>query len=176
MTGLEALARPSGTFAMVAMDQRESLRTMLRAHGHDSGDERVRSFKTAVARELAPHASGFLIDRDHLDAVAQPGGERWAFPRCRDGDRDASLAMNCGCDEAAVVQIVYSVHQDALSLGLGPDSGVGRAIVGPRDREPGTREIARPIEAAPEVDPARCRELCQAWRGLGTHHGDVRAR
>src|SRR5213078_605194 len=29
-----------------------------------------RSFKTAVARELAPHASGFLIDRDHLDAVA----------------------------------------------------------------------------------------------------------
>ena len=70
MTGLEALARPSGTFAMVAMDQRESLRTMLRAHGHDSGDERVRSFKTAVARELAPHSSGFLIDRDHLDAVA----------------------------------------------------------------------------------------------------------
>ena len=26
---------PSGTFAMVAMDQRESLRTMLREHGHD---------------------------------------------------------------------------------------------------------------------------------------------
>jgi sulfofructosephosphate aldolase len=67
---LDALARPSGTFLMVAMDQRESLRTMLREHGHDSSDSRVRRFKTAVARELAPHASGFLIDRAEADAVA----------------------------------------------------------------------------------------------------------
>ena len=64
MTTLDALARDSGTFLMVAMDQRESLRTMFREHGHDSGDERVRRFKTAVARELAPYASGFLIEPD----------------------------------------------------------------------------------------------------------------
>lgn len=70
MTTLDAIARPSGTFAMVAMDQRESLRTMLREHGHDDGDERVARFKTAVARELAPHASGFLIEREHAAAVA----------------------------------------------------------------------------------------------------------
>ena len=62
MTSLDALARPSGTFLMVAMDQRESLRTMLREHGHDATDERLRSFKLAVARELGPHASGLLID------------------------------------------------------------------------------------------------------------------
>jgi sulfofructosephosphate aldolase len=68
--GLDALSRPSGTFAMVAMDQRESLRTMLREHGHDDGDERVARFKAAVARELAPHASGFLIERDHVGTVA----------------------------------------------------------------------------------------------------------
>jgi sulfofructosephosphate aldolase len=67
---LDALARPSGTFLMVAMDQRESLRTMLREHGHDPTEERVEQFKLAVASELAPHASGFLIDRDHADAVA----------------------------------------------------------------------------------------------------------
>lgn len=70
MTTLDAIARPSGTFAMVAMDQRESLRTMLREHGHDDGDDRVALFKEAVARELAPDASGFLVDRDHVDAVA----------------------------------------------------------------------------------------------------------
>ena len=70
MTTLDALARPSGTFAMVAMDQRESLRTMLREHGHDDGDERVARFKASVARELAPHASGFLIDAEHAAAVA----------------------------------------------------------------------------------------------------------
>jgi sulfofructosephosphate aldolase len=71
LTALDALARPSGTFAMVAMDQRESLRTMLREHGHDDGDERVARFKAAVARELAPHASGFLIEPEHVQMVAQ---------------------------------------------------------------------------------------------------------
>jgi len=67
---LDALARPSGTFVMVAMDQRESLRTMLRDRGLDATDERVARFKCAVARELAPHASGFLIDTDHAREVA----------------------------------------------------------------------------------------------------------
>ncbi|HEX6789652.1 MAG TPA: hypothetical protein VF091_10470 [Gaiellaceae bacterium] len=70
MITLDALSRPGGTFLMVAMDQRESLRTMFRDHGHDSSDERVRRFKAAVARELAPRASGFLIDRDAVDEVA----------------------------------------------------------------------------------------------------------
>ena len=63
------IARENGTYAMVAMDQRESLRTMFREHGHDDSDERVRMFKTAVARELAPHASGFLIEPDFVDDV-----------------------------------------------------------------------------------------------------------
>jgi sulfofructosephosphate aldolase len=61
--------RENGTYAMVAMDQRESLRTMFREHGHDDSDERVRMFKTAVARELAPHASGFLIEPEFLADV-----------------------------------------------------------------------------------------------------------
>src|SRR6185437_2168121 len=47
----------------------ESLRTMFREHGHDDSDERVRLFKTAVARELAPHASGFLIEPDFVADV-----------------------------------------------------------------------------------------------------------
>jgi sulfofructosephosphate aldolase len=56
---LDAIARPSGTFAMVAMDQRESLRTMM---GGDAPDERLVRFKLAVARELGPYGSGFLMD------------------------------------------------------------------------------------------------------------------
>jgi sulfofructosephosphate aldolase len=63
------ISRANGTYAMVAMDQRESLRTMFREHGHDDSDERVRLFKTAVARELAPHASGFLIEPDFVADV-----------------------------------------------------------------------------------------------------------
>jgi sulfofructosephosphate aldolase len=60
------IERENGTYAMVAMDQRESLRTMFREQGHDDSDARVRMFKTAVARELAPHASGFLIEPDFV--------------------------------------------------------------------------------------------------------------
>jgi sulfofructosephosphate aldolase len=60
---LDALARESGTFLMVAMDQRESLRTMLAQHHDNVDDERMVRFKLAVARELGPYASGFLVDR-----------------------------------------------------------------------------------------------------------------
>lgn len=57
MTTLDALARDSGTFLMVAMDQRESLRGMLGEHRPAPiEDERLIRFKLAVARELAPHA------------------------------------------------------------------------------------------------------------------------
>lgn len=62
---LDALARESGTFLMVAMDQRESLRTMLSQHHDDVDDGRMVRFKLAVARELGPYASGLLIDRHY---------------------------------------------------------------------------------------------------------------
>ena len=70
MIELDALSRPSGTFVMVAMDQRESLRTMLREHGKAAEDSDLKRFKLGVARELAPHTSGFLIDKDHAGGVA----------------------------------------------------------------------------------------------------------
>lgn len=64
MPTLDAIARPSGGFAMVAMDQRESLRSMFEDAGTGRADDAVMvEFKTAVARTLGPHASGFLIDR-----------------------------------------------------------------------------------------------------------------
>ena len=63
---LDALARPSGTLAMVAMDQRDSLTTMFDAAGAGRvPDATLRAFKHEVARALGPIASGFLIDR-HL--------------------------------------------------------------------------------------------------------------
>ncbi|MEV4266773.1 aldolase [Kribbella sp. NPDC049584] len=69
---LDALAYPDGTFAMVAMDQRESLRTMLADHGRLDDPEAIRAFKAAVAEHLAPLASGFLIDKGY-DAPRRPG-------------------------------------------------------------------------------------------------------
>lgn len=72
---LDLLARPSGTMAMIAMDQRESLRTMFADAGRPGvGDEDLVSFKLDVARELGPKGSAFLIDRNlGLDEVRSQG-------------------------------------------------------------------------------------------------------
>ena len=64
---------------MVALDQRESLRTMLAAASSrgvaDVSDDELTAFKVAAARELSPHASAVLLDVDYglwpvLDAGA----------------------------------------------------------------------------------------------------------
>lgn len=66
MTSLTELARPSGGLAMVAMDQRESLRAMLGTlTPAPVPDSDLTKFKVAVATELGAHASGFLIDRNY---------------------------------------------------------------------------------------------------------------
>jgi sulfofructosephosphate aldolase len=71
---LSAIARPGGGLAMLAIDQRESLRTLLVMAGGTGSDQDLRDFKVAVARALSPAASGLLVDRDYgLRAVAQPG-------------------------------------------------------------------------------------------------------
>src|SRR3954452_2473960 len=79
---LDAIARPSGGLAMVAMDQRESLRTMFDASGAGRvADDVLIDFKLAVADALGPLASGFLIDR------------HYGFDRIRD---DKLLPDSCG--------------------------------------------------------------------------------
>lgn len=70
---LDAIARPSGALAMVAMDQRESLRHMfdLAGAGRPSDEVLIR-FKLDVAQALGPLASGFLIDRHYgFEAVRE---------------------------------------------------------------------------------------------------------
>lgn len=61
-----AIARPSGTFSMVAIDQRESLRTMLSAVRPEPVTDRdLVEFKLDVARHLSPHASAMLLDEPY---------------------------------------------------------------------------------------------------------------
>jgi sulfofructosephosphate aldolase len=61
---LDPIARGGGGLAMVAMDQRESLRHMFDTAGAGRpGDDVLVQFKHHVATALGPLASGFLIDR-----------------------------------------------------------------------------------------------------------------
>jgi sulfofructosephosphate aldolase len=72
---LDAIARPSGGLAMVAMDQRESLRAMFDAAGAGRpADDVLVRFKLDVAEALGPIASGFLIDREYgFEAIRDVG-------------------------------------------------------------------------------------------------------
>jgi len=64
------LAAKDGTFRMLAIDQRESLRTLLEHAGHPAGDADLSAFKVAAAGTLSGAASGLLIDPLYgLDAV-----------------------------------------------------------------------------------------------------------
>jgi sulfofructosephosphate aldolase len=72
---LDAIARPSGGLAMVAMDQRESLRAMFDAAGAGRpADDVLVRFKLDVAEALGPIASGFLIDREYGFEAIRDGG------------------------------------------------------------------------------------------------------
>jgi sulfofructosephosphate aldolase len=59
----ERIATGSGGFAMVAMDQRESLRTMMSEYtSQPVADAALTAFKLDVVAALSPHASALLID------------------------------------------------------------------------------------------------------------------
>jgi len=66
-TGLAALTRPSGAFAMLAVDQREALRNML-AEGAEASvtDAEVTDFKLAATQALTPYASAVLLDKQFV--------------------------------------------------------------------------------------------------------------
>jgi len=58
------LRTAEGGFAMLALDQRESLRQMFApADGREVGDDELRTFKRAAMSVLTPFASAVLLDR-----------------------------------------------------------------------------------------------------------------
>lgn len=84
---LTALQRPSGAYAMLAVDQREALRNMFAEHQDEPvTDEQVTRFKLAATRILTPYASAVLVDR------------QFAFDRVVD---EGAVAPGCGLIAAA---------------------------------------------------------------------------
>jgi sulfofructosephosphate aldolase len=64
---VSVLQRPSGGFAMLAVDQREAMREMFQPfQAAPVSDEQVTSFKLAAVRALTPHASAVLLDRQFV--------------------------------------------------------------------------------------------------------------
>jgi tagatose-1,6-bisphosphate aldolase len=59
---LADIASTDGVFAIIAMDQRNTLRRMFQAVGIDPSEDDLRTAKADVARALTPAASGMLLD------------------------------------------------------------------------------------------------------------------
>lgn len=64
-TTLDQIAGDAGTFAILAMDQRGTLRKMLDKAGRPSADEELSDFKVDVIGALSPFASGVLTDVEY---------------------------------------------------------------------------------------------------------------
>lgn len=62
---LKDITRPSGGFAMLAVDQREAMRLMFAAAGSQSpvADQVLTDFKVNAAKILSPYASAILVDQ-----------------------------------------------------------------------------------------------------------------
>lgn len=85
---LAPLESPRGGFAMLALDQRESLRRMFPlVDGVEVDDEVLGAFKRAAIGVLSPLASGILLDRPFAVMTDRPNG----------------IAENCGLILAADV-------------------------------------------------------------------------
>ena len=72
---LSALQRPSGGYAMLAVDQREAMRNMFAEHTDEPvTDQDLQDFKVAATRILTPYASAVLVDKQFaFDAVVEAG-------------------------------------------------------------------------------------------------------
>lgn len=74
---VQQLSTPGGALAVVAADQRVSLRAMAQRAGAPADPASLRSFKRALVAALAPHASAVLLDPE----IALPGAiESGALP------------------------------------------------------------------------------------------------
>lgn len=72
--GLEAIADAHGRLAILAMDQRGTLRTMLSKVGRPDTDDDLRAFKIDVVAALSGLATGVLLDTEYgIDAVRAAG-------------------------------------------------------------------------------------------------------
>lgn len=163
-TAYASLTRPSGAFAMLAVDQREALRAMF-AERYGRAvvtDDELTAFKVETVRKLSPHASAVLLDRQFaLDAVLEadvlaPGcGLIAAADEFTSDEREYVAAVHI--DDAVVPAEVKAAGAVALKLLVlwrpdeSPDARIAMTedFVG-RCRDAGLVSIVEPVSRMPK--------------------------
>ncbi len=188
---LGELARGSGTFAMVAMDQRESLRAMFAERMPDDVPIEARvAFKVAVARLLSPHASAMLLDAEEglgpilesealhpgcgliiaADALVQPIGGR-----VEDTDLDEAVDLRAAAERGAAAAQLLVIWKEDRSADARADL-VGRFLERARAADlPGIVEgVVRPPAGVDDADwSGREDALLEATAELGALRPDL---
>lgn len=179
--GTNRLLDAAGCLTMVALDHRESLRTMLDAPGRPASDEDVRSFKRTAIRELGGAASAVLLDRATAldaplpdgtalvlaaDVFDQPPGSPVLASRL-DGTIDVATIRACG---AAAIKLLVLWQPDrgereracdvsrfvALARAAGVAALVEGIVPAGADRDAWVREAAAELCAfGPDVYKAQ---------------------
>jgi sulfofructosephosphate aldolase len=188
VAAIDRLARPSGGFAMLAVDQREALRAMIQDRlGRPVADSEVTDFKVAAARALTPYASAVLIDKQFgWDAVLAANAVN---PRC--ALIAAADEFVPGAEEFVADAVIDESldpaelrNQGAVALKLlviwRPDGDAGKRVALVEDfvsrcRQHGLVSIIEPVSRAPhsgggfDVDAG----IVSAARELGGLGADI---
>jgi tagatose-1,6-bisphosphate aldolase len=183
---LDGIAAQNGTFAIIAMDQRNTLRRMFTAVGREGTDRQLRDAKADVARALTPLASGLLSDPTYgvpaiteADALAAGCGllvaaepaERRSYhsePRThRDPALNAQWVLDQGGD---ALKFFVQLRADRPAPGAAPTRG-GKQNATP-DAAPtrGGKHNATPDAGAPDLvaeTVAVCQEIIDDCRATG---------
>ena len=186
--GLARVARPSGAFAMLAVDQREAMRAMFAEHQTAPvTDQQLTDFKVAAARVLTPYASAVLVDKQFAfdavvdaDAVAPTCGLIAAADRFIEGNGEFVTAVEIDHDvDPAVVRDQGAVAMKLLVIHRPDEPAATRVAMVEefvdRCRSAGLASIIEPVAKAPRQGGAWNWDDCvvEAAKELGSLGADL---
>lgn len=186
--GLHRIARPSGAFAMLAVDQREAMRAMFAEHQTEPvTDQALTDFKVAATRVLSPYASAVLVDKQFaFDQVvaAKAVSEKCGLIAAADhfiagnGELVTAVEIDDEVDPAAVraqgavamkLLVIHRPDEPAAARVAMVEEFVGRC------RDAGLVSIIEPLAKAPRGGGAWDWDACvlDAARELGSLGADL---
>ena len=116
---MASLARPSGAFAMLAMDQRVSLETMFHKAGRDTSTGTLDAFRGLVLDAAAPHVSAILLERGYLERAgvgSWAGGSTGRIVAVDDLQQPAGLPAQDSTIDTEAAALAITLRADALKL------------------------------------------------------------
>lgn len=184
---LAPLADEAGRFRMLALDQRESLRTMHASAGLSALDESLVEFKHMATETLSRYATAVLLDRAYGRPAMRARAKGCALILAADKlhhDRPGGPVTGSTLDHGLTPELAHELGADALKLIViwRPDGGAGQRVeltgefleLCRRAELSGIVEgVVRPADIAEWSDAARDDAIVTAARELATLRPDL---